>query len=56
MEIEKREVGDRGQFVPGTGKPMSGKANRLLQRLNTKISVGTEVYIISLIFCLVLID
>lgn len=50
MEIEKREVGDRGQFVPGTGKPMSGKANRLLQRLNTKISVGTEVLIIFIEF------
>ena len=46
MEIEKREDGkkDAGQFVAGTGK-VGGKA-RLLQHLNTKISIGTEVGII----------
>ena len=35
---------DKGQFVAGTGKPHSGKGSRLLQHLNTRISVGTEVY------------
>ena len=44
LEIEKREDPTRGQFVMGTGKPASGKTNRLLQHLNTKISIGTEVY------------
>ncbi len=41
LEIEKREdpKKDSGQFVSGTGKP--GKS-RLLQHLNTRISIGTE--------------
>lgn len=44
LEIEKREdpKKDTGQFVAGLGKPSSGKS-RLLQHLNTRISVGTEV-------------
>ena len=44
LEIEKREdpKKDTGQFVAGLGKPTSGKS-RLLQQLNTRISVGTEV-------------
>jgi hypothetical protein len=47
MEIEKRDDGrkDVGQFVSGTGKP--GKA-KLLQHLNTRISIGTEVCFIYL--------
>ena len=34
---------DKGQFVSGIGKPHSGKESRLLQHLNSRISVGTEV-------------
>ncbi len=44
LEIEKHEdVNVKGQFVTGTGKPNSGKGSRLLQHLNTRISIGTEV-------------
>jgi hypothetical protein len=44
LEIEKHEdVNVKGQFVAGTGKPNSGKGSRLLQHLNTRISIGTEV-------------
>ena len=32
----------KGQFVAGLGKPSSGKSSRLLQHLNTRISIGTE--------------
>lgn len=43
LEIDKHEdVGAKGQFVAGTGKPNSGKSSRLLQHLNTRISIGTE--------------
>ena len=44
MEIEKREdPGSKGQFVAQTSTGTSSKSNRLLQHLNTHISVGTEV-------------
>lgn len=43
LEIEKREDPNKGQFVAGMGKPGSGKGSRLLQHLNTRISIGTEV-------------
>ena len=36
---------NKGQFVAPLGKPGSGKS-RLLQHLNTRISIGTEVLII----------
>ncbi|CAF0718048.1 unnamed protein product [Brachionus calyciflorus] len=42
LEIEKKEDPNKGQFVAGHGKPTSGKGSRLLQHLNTRISVGTE--------------
>ena len=44
MEIDKREdPSSKGQFVAQTSTGTSNKANRLLQHLNTHISVGTEV-------------
>ena len=53
MEIEKHEDPrkDKGQFVSGIGKPHSGKGSRLLQHLNTRISVGTEVCKHTIIEC-----
>lgn len=42
LEIEKKEDVNKGQFVSGLGKPSSGKGSRLLQHLNTRISIGTE--------------
>ena len=42
LEIEKRDDPNKGQFVAGLGKPASGKGSRLLQHLNTRISIGTE--------------
>ncbi len=41
LEIDTHDQGTKGQFT--SGKPNSGKGSRLLQHLNTRISVGTEV-------------
>jgi len=46
VEVHHDTKKDKGQFVSGTGKPHSGKGSRLLQHLNTRISVGTEVIFI----------
>jgi hypothetical protein len=43
VDVHHETKKDKGQFVSGTGKPHSGKGSRLLQHLNTRISVGTEV-------------
>jgi len=46
VEVHQDSKKDKGQFVSGTGKPHSGKGSRLLQHLNTRISVATEVILL----------